>query len=236
MKLRFITIFIIFAVLLSSCSTKSKQAVVNKNSSNIIEEQYKPEEKPSVDVDLKDNTKEKSTSDDSSETQTLKDKKEENTTESDTLSQALYTYLSTQENRASVGDRANELHGGTMHNSCVYFASEALRRAGVKIPDSMAWIPTFIEELESQGFKTSYDLEQLKPGDICFTTDVNGVVGGRPTHAYIFMGWESPGVAWIADNQVYDYGDVYHTRSMEFHYLKDMKDKPKEATAFFMYK
>lgn len=50
------------------------------------------------------------------------------------------------------------------------------------------------------------------------------------------MGWESPGVAMIVDNQLYDYGDVYHTRLIDFHYLNNMKDKPKEATAFFMYK
>jgi hypothetical protein len=134
-----------------------------------------------------------------------------------------------------VADRANVLHGGNLHNSCVYYASEALRRIGVKLPDSISLIPPFIDELKKQGFKTSYNLKNLKPGDICFTTDESGVVGGRPTHTYVFMGWDSPGVAWIADNQLYDYGDVYHTRSIDFHYLNDQKDKPKEATAFFLY-
>lgn len=223
MKLRFIVILIIFTVLLTGCSTESKQAIVNKEPSYTLDEK---ETVRNTSEDTADDSLQKNPS--SAETSSAN--------KSTSLSENLFTYLSIKENRNSVAKRANELHGGTMHNSCVYVASEALRRVGIEIPDSMSWIPTFIEELKRQGFKTSYNLEDLKPGDICFTTDVNGVAGGRPTHTYIFMSWESPGVARIVDNQSYDYGDVYHTRSIEFHYLNNMKDKPKEAIAFFMYK
>lgn len=185
---------------------------------------------------LKNNAQNLPESSNLSQSHNLSKKKEVEVSKSITLSTMLSDYLSTEKNRNSVAERANELHGGTLHNSCVYYASEALRRVGVEIPDSMSLIPPFIDELEKHGFKTSYDLDELKPGDICFTTDVNGVFGGRPTHTYIFMGWESKGVARIVDNQLYDYGDVYHTRLIDFHYLNNKKDKPKEATAFFMYK
>lgn len=233
MKRSLIVIVIIFTVLLSGCSAESKQAVVNKDSSA-----YTLDEKDTIKDTSKDSMEaaEKPVPKDTPAAEVSTAKKEIDTAKSISLTVKLFDYLSSEDNRKSVTERANELHGGTLHNSCVYFASEALRRIGVKIPDSMSLIPPFIEALKKQGFKTSYNLEELKPGDICFTTDVNGVFGGRPTHTYIFMGWESPGTAWIADNQLYDYGDVYHTRLMKFHYLNDIKDKPKEATAFFMYK
>lgn len=232
MKRSLIVIVIIFAILLSGCSVESKQAVVNKSPAYVLDEKntVKDTSENSPEAAAKPVPK----APPEAEASTVK--KEVDTAKSINLTTKLFDYLSSEENRNSVTERANELHGGTLHNSCVYFASESLRRIGVKIPDSMSLIPPFIEALKKQGFKTSYDLEELKPGDICFTTDVNGVFGGRPTHTYIFMGWESPGTAWIADNQLYDYGDVYHTRLMKFHYLNDMKDKPKEATAFFMYK
>lgn len=232
MKQRFIIIFIIFVVLLSGCSTENNQATVNKASANSLNDRNNVQnsDKASSESDIKDNLEEKPVS------QAPNTKKKVEVSDDTSLRVKLFGYLSTEENRNSVADRANELHGGTLHNSCVYYASEALRRVGIKIPDSMSLIPPFIKELKKQGFKTSYNLEELKPGDICFTTDVKGKVGGRPTHTYIFMGWESTGLARIVDNQLYDYGDVYHTRLIDFHYLNNMKDKPKEATAFFMYK
>lgn len=238
MKPRFIILMIIFVVLLSGCSTKSKKLMVKNDSSYTLEEKDKARDatNESTKEDLKDNIQDKPLSNNLSVSQATTVKKEVQATKSISLREKLFDYLSTDKNRNSVAERANELHRGTLHNSCVYYASEALRRVGVKIPVSMSLIPPFIDELKRQGFKTSYNLEELKSGDIGFTTDVNGVVGGRPTHTYIFMGWESPGVARIVDNQLYDYGDVYHTRLIDFHYLNNMKDKPKEATAFFMYK
>lgn len=250
MKQRFIIVLVIFAVILSGCSIEDKKAIAEKGSSYVQEnkdtagnsdkeiaketsnapaQSYLESDKPSV-------SQISTTAKNSTSSQVSVVKKDVQAGKNVTMSVRLYNYLSVKKNRDSVGNRANELHGGTMHNSCVYYASEALRRVGVRIPDSMSLIPKFIAELKRQGFKTSYNLKDLKPGDICFTTDVNGVFGGRPTHTYIFMGWKSPGVAWIADNQIYDYGDVYHARSIDFHYLNNQKDKAKEATAFFMYK
>lgn len=148
----------------------------------------------------------------------------------------VFKYLTSPENRASVGTRAIKLNNGEAHNACVYFVSEALRRVGLKIPVSTANTTTLISDLKARGFKTFYKLEDLKPGDICFTTDGSGKIGGTPTHSYIFMGWKSSGIAYVCDNQIYDYNSFYHERSMKLSYLNNQKDKAKEATAFFMRK
>lgn len=152
------------------------------------------------------------------------------------ISTKLAQFLSNTSNGYAAAERAKKLRGGYLKNACAYTVSEVLRRIGINIPDSTGTCAALIVQLKNKGFSTSYDLSKLRPGDICFTTDINGVVGGRPTHTFIFLGWESPGVARIFDNQIDDYGSLYHTRLIRRHYLNGDPALVKEATAFFMYK
>ena len=148
----------------------------------------------------------------------------------------LFIYLSDHANGGSVGEEAFKLNSGEWHNACVYVVSEALRDVGCDIPVSVNRTEDLVKELEDRGFETCYDLTDLQPGDICFTTDEEGNAGGRPTHTYVFLDWARSGEADIFDNQVYDYGDLYHTRYMELSYFDGQEDRPKEATAFHMRK
>jgi hypothetical protein len=149
------------------------------------------------------------------------------------LSQKLYEYMSNTSNGNSVGARAKILNNGDLHNTCVYYVSEALRRVGVNIPIGTDNTDELVSQLKSRGFTKGTNLADLKPGDIAFTTDINGG-NGHPSHSYIFLGWASPGVAKITDNQVYHYSSFYHHRLITFHYLNNDRSKPKEATLFYM--
>lgn len=237
MKSRLIILTVIFTILLTGCGIESRKAIITEASTSTLQ-QKDNKNSPKEEITNTTNTTDENlpVSNNSAAFKSASAKANTQSVEKVSFNVKLFDYLSREQNRNSVADSASVLHGGNLHNSCVYYAGEALRRIGVKIPDSMCQIPSFIDELKKQGFKNSYNLKDLKPGDICFTTDESGAVGGRPTHTYIFMGWASPGVAWIADNQLYDYGSVYHTRLIDFYYLNNQKDKPKEATAFFMYK
>lgn len=146
------------------------------------------------------------------------------------LQTSLYNYLTVADNRKSIEKVARRLNRGNYHNTCVYFTSESLRRVGYRIPKRVCNTRQLVAYLKSKGWKISYNLNELKPGDICFTS--NHALGA-PSHAYIFMGWVKSGsidYAYIADNQSYDYkGNIYHIRNVR----KKFKDK--DATRFFMY-
>ena len=144
---------------------------------------------------------------------------------------SLYNFLTVSTNRKSVEKAARRLNRGNHHNTCVYFTSESLRRSGFMVPKSVCNTRQLVPFLKSKGWKVSYNLHELKPGDICFTT--NNVLGS-PSHAHIFMGWVKSGsidYAYIVDNQSHDYnGNTYHIRNIR----RRLKDK--DATRFFMYK
>jgi hypothetical protein len=151
----------------------------------------------------------------------------------------MYEYLMDLSRRESVKDRAKELNGGDQHNSCVYFASEALRRVGLELPlkvcntgklseDEISDI-ALTSQLLAKGWKTGRDPAGLLPGDLCFTTPDSS---GRPTHVYIFMSWEKEGsyeYANVCDNQSYDYGTTYHLRNVQ------SALPGKEAFSYYMY-
>lgn len=118
----------------------------------------------------------------------------------------LFKYMSYPENQQSVDLEAVRLHGGITSNNCVYFLSEALRRVGVTIPLYMNNTVQFENELKSRGFVYSYDLSQLKPGDIVFTNNYS--------HVYIFMCWDKDGYAYIVDNQGTTFGSILHRRNI----------------------
>ena len=133
----------------------------------------------------------------------------------------IFKYMTDVNNQVSVDRAAVSLHGGVTSNNCVYFASEVLRRIGVGIPTSIANTYQLENQLKSTGFAYSYDLSQLKPGDIVFT---NGY-----THVYIFMCWDKDGYAYIVDNQRTSYGNlILHRRQV----LTDT-DISDRATHFF---
>ncbi|MCE5220562.1 MAG: cell wall-binding protein [Clostridium sp.] len=135
----------------------------------------------------------------------------------------LFKYMTNINNQMSVDSTAIWLHGGNTSNNCVYFASEALRRVGVNIPNVVANTYQFENELKSWGFVSSYDFSQLKPGDIIFTNNYS--------HVYIFMCWDRDGYAYIVDNQGTSYGNlVLHRRQV----LQDTSISDR-ATHFFYY-
>jgi len=135
----------------------------------------------------------------------------------------LFKYMTNVNNQTSVDSTAIWLHGGTTSNNCVYFASEALRRIGVSIPRAVANTYQFENQLKSWGFTYSYDLSQLKPGDIVFTNNYS--------HVYIFMCWDNDGYAYIVDNQGTSYGNsVLHKRKI----FEDTASSDR-ATHFFYY-
>lgn len=148
------------------------------------------------------------------------------------LQKSLYNYLmASADNRQSVMNRAVELHGGDLANNCVYFASEALRRAGLTdLSEGVCNTNVLTNELSSRGWLTSDNLDELEAGDICFTISY----GSGPTHTYTFMKWvdsNDHGYAYICDNQGSDYdGDPYHKRNINF------QTPEKDRLAYFMYK
>jgi hypothetical protein len=98
---------------------------------------------------------------------------------------------------------------GTTRNGCVAFASTALRRAGVDVPErgvldgeGISRITrVFVMYLEDQlGWIRITDARALEPGDLFFTTDV---IPGYPSHVAMFAGWADRrrAVAWVNDNQ-----------------------------------
>ena len=98
---------------------------------------------------------------------------------------------------------------GTTRNGCVAFASTALRKAGVAVPErglldgeGISRITrVFVMYLEDQlGWTRITDAAALEPGDLFFTTDV---IPGYPSHVAMFAGWADRrrAVAWVNDNQ-----------------------------------
>lgn len=135
----------------------------------------------------------------------------------------LFKYMTNVNNELSVDSTAVSLHGGVTSNNCVYFSSESLRRIGVNIPVSTANTYQLENVLKNMGFIYSYDLSQLKPGDIVFT---NGY-----THVYIFMCWDRDGYAYIVDNQRTSFDNqVLHRRKI----YEDTATTDR-ATHFFYY-
>jgi hypothetical protein len=147
------------------------------------------------------------------------------------LQTSLYNYLTVPANRNAVEKVARKLNRGNYRNTCVYFASESLRKIGYNVPKSVCNTRQLVSFLKSKGWKVSYNLNEMHPGDICFTT--NHALGA-PSHTHIFMGWVKEGsidYAYIADNQSRDYnGHTYHVRNIR------KRQKDKDATRFFMYK
>ncbi len=100
---------------------------------------------------------------------------------------------------------------GTTQNACVAFMSTALRNAGVNVPRVLnskgynisTWTAALSEYLESQlGWRRIQQLNELSPGDVVFTLDIDGS-RGTPAHVFLFVEWADARSTWarVIDNQ-----------------------------------
>ncbi|KQC93565.1 cell wall-binding protein [Clostridium perfringens CP4] len=133
----------------------------------------------------------------------------------------LFNYMSNEDNRESVHYAAIDLHGGETTNNCVYFTSEALRRAGVKIPLYVANTYQLERELLSRGWIRSTNTSDLRPGDVVFS-------GYK--HSFTFMNWYDDDYAYIVDNQKKYFDSVLHRRLVS---VDDPVNGTIRATHFF---
>ena len=133
----------------------------------------------------------------------------------------LFNYMSNEYNRESVHYAAIDLHGGETTNNCVYFTSEALRRAGVKIPLYVANTYQLERELLSRGWIKSTNTSDLRPGDVVFS-------GYK--HSFTFMNWYDKDYAYIVDNQKKYFDSVLHKRLVS---VDDPINDTIRATHFF---
>lgn len=149
------------------------------------------------------------------------------------ISVAAVSYLSVTSNRRKNIDEAARLNNGSYTNTCVYFASGALRAAGLDVPTSVGNTTQLTELLLKKGYKKYYDLDKLQPGDICFAAP-SGNVNETPDHTYIFKKWtdSSHKDAYIFDNQLTEYGSCYHVRNVTYKTVR--KGKSKSPAIYFM--
>lgn len=119
-------------------------------------------------------------------------------------------YVSTEGNRISAWMEALRLHGGDYNDNCVYWVSSVLRSVGYSIPNSMCNCRDFAIWLEDHGWTNHTNLNELKPGDICFAGD---------THTFIFLSWynKEKGLANVVDDQ------LSYATPWDNSYIRDMK-------------
>lgn len=150
--------------------------------------------------------------------------------------ESLHNFMKSEQNRKETYLAAINLNNGNSENTCVYFIAEVLRRNNFDIPMEVANTTQLISLLKDRGWQKDSNYKNLKPGDICFTTDSNGNKNGKPSHTYIFMGWVEEGkydYAYICDNQAKDYNNkVYHVRNVKA--VDKANGFSKDAFSFFM--
>ncbi|MCB2294171.1 hypothetical protein LGK95_11650 [Clostridium algoriphilum] len=137
----------------------------------------------------------------------------------------IYEYLNVETNRTDVLKKAVKLNDGSKKGVTVYLLSEILRSNGITIPSKTTTVKQLKESLISKGWKNDTRFSQLKPGDICFTTDMPGKTGS-PSHAYVFMSWTEKGktdYANIIDGQLDEFSTILHKRNLSVSTTK--KDK-----------
>jgi hypothetical protein len=148
----------------------------------------------------------------------------------------VFNFLENKGNRMDVYAAAIKLNEGSSANTCVYFIAEVMRRNNFNVPNETNNISQIIDLLKEKGWRKQSNYEDLKPGDICFTTDGEGNKNGMPTHTYVFMKWVKEGsydYAYICDNQAKDYkGMIYHIRNIGI--IDKANGSSKDAFAFFM--
>lgn len=152
------------------------------------------------------------------------------------LREKVYDFIQLESNQKQIYKAAMALNEGKSSNACVYFVSEVLRRNNIDISKGTCNTAQIISILERRGWRKDWDYKNLKPGDICFTTDFEGGKKGDPTHTFIFMSWVKEGsydYAYICDNQAKDYDNkIYHIRNIKERVTQ--KGLTKDAFSFSM--
>lgn len=152
------------------------------------------------------------------------------------IRESIHKFMQSEKNQNDIYLAAINLNNGSSENTCVYFVSEVLRRNNFDIPKEVSNTTQIVSLLEKRGWAKDTNYKNLKPGDICFTTDSNGNKSGKPTHTYIFMGWVEEGkydYAYICDNQAKDYNNkIYHIRNIRTEVM--LNGLKKDAFSFFM--
>lgn len=152
------------------------------------------------------------------------------------IRESIHNFMKSEQNQNETYLSAIALNGGNSENTCVYFVSEALRRNNFDISLEVGNTVQLISLLQEKGWKIDKNYKNLRPGDICFTTDSMGNKNGRPSHTYIFMGWVEEGkydYAYVCDNQANDYNNqIYHKRNIKS--IDKANGVSKDAFSFFM--
>ncbi|KEI15528.1 peptidoglycan amidohydrolase family protein [Clostridium haemolyticum] len=147
------------------------------------------------------------------------------------LNNRLFNYLKLSEKRAVSYYRAKQLNNKSEKGIASIFVAQVLRDNGYKIDNSIINTASLVRSLQKDGWKIISDCKQLQKGDICFTTAHGS--SGPPAHTYFFMGWVKEGKtdsAYVADSQVSEYKNTYHTRNIS------STTPTKEKFSFFMRK
>ena len=137
----------------------------------------------------------------------------------------IYEYLNIEANRTIVLKKSIALNHGSKKGLNVYLLSEILRSNAIVVPAKTTTVKQLRDSLISIGWKKDSRFNQLKPGDICFTTDMPGKTGS-PSHAYVFMSWVKNGktdYANICDGQLDEFSTILHKRNLSVTTTK--KDK-----------
>lgn len=132
----------------------------------------------------------------------------------------LIEYYSQRSNYDSVYHEVVDGWFGTTHNACVAFASTALRRVNVPVPNRpdasgfnpSTWTEAFYKWLQfSYGWQRFDDAGQLAPGDVVLTQGIDGD-NEHPAHTYVFDRWVDSGqqVAQVIDNQAFTHPRSIH--------------------------
>jgi hypothetical protein len=152
------------------------------------------------------------------------------------LRDGIHKFLQSEKNRIDVYQAAIKLNNGNSENTCVYFISELLRRNNFEVPKETSNTSQILSVLKEEGWQKDSNYKNLRPGDICFTTDSKGNKDGVPTHTYVFMGWVKEGdynFAYICDNQAKDYDNkVYHIRNIKI--IDKVNGFTKDSFSYFM--
>lgn len=141
----------------------------------------------------------------------------------DNLNDKLSSYLKDNNNREKSLNNAVKLNDGKETGLSTIFIAQILRDNGYEIKDTVINTDRLVTALKEDGWEKISDYNQLKPGDVCFTTNSKS---GAPSHTYIFMDWVEEGnteYAHIVDSQISDYDDTYHERNISI--LVPKKDK-----------
>jgi len=149
---------------------------------------------------------------------------------SEKLNSKVYTYLTDSKNRTSSLNKATTLNKGSSKGLATIFVAQILRDNGYTISDKVINTDSLVKQLEKDGWEKITDYNKLEPGDVCFTVKSTS---GVPSHTYIFMGWVQAGKTdngYIADNQISEYKDTYHTRNIS------VSTSKKDKFDFFMRK